>query len=387
MRDVMPQLRRWLAEGSAFALATVVGARGSAPRDPGAVMAVSASGEAVGSVSGGCVEGAVYEAATEVLQTGVPRRERYGVSDEDAFSVGLTCGGVIDILIRPVVPASSLPLVLTSIEREQPVAVATVTGGRAPLGAQLTVWQDRTLGSLGEDRLDAAVRDDARGLLAQGITATEHYGPYGERRMDQVAVFIQSFAPPPSMLIYGANAFAAALSGMAARLGYRVTVCDARPVFATAARFPEAHEVVCAWPHDHLSRTDVNERTVICVLTHDPKFDVPVLTAALRTPAAYIGVMGSRRTHSDRTARLRAQGVTDADIARLASPIGLDLGARTPEETAVSIAAEVIQRRWGGTGLPLSGLTADIHAHGASPTAAPARSQASRPTDAAHHNR
>ncbi|MGH3311028.1 MAG: XdhC family protein [Streptomyces sp.] len=386
MREVMPQLRRWLAQGTPFALATVVGARGSAPRDPGAVMAVSATGEVLGSVSGGCVEGAVYEAALDVLETGEPRRETYGISDEQAFSVGLTCGGIIHILIWPAVPATLISQVLGSVEREQPVALATVIGGPAPLGAQRCVWQDRSEGALGDNGLDAAVTDDARGLLAQGMTATERYGPRGRRRMDDIEVFVQSFAPPPRMLIYGANDFAVALSHTGAHLGYRVTVCDARPVFATARRFPHAHEVVCEWPHDHLARTGADERTVICVLTHDPKFDVPVLTAALRTPAAYIGVMGSRRTHADRTARLREEGVTDDQLARLASPIGLDLGARTPEETAVSIAAEIIRRRWCGTGFPLSGLTGDIHRNGPPQTAVPARPRASLPAGAAHHS-
>ncbi|MFE9007074.1 XdhC family protein [Streptomyces sp. NPDC007875] len=387
MRDVLPQLHRWLAEGTAFGLATVIGARGSAPRGPGAVMAVSAAGEVVGSVSGGCVEGAVYDVATKVLATGETRRETYGVSDEEAFSVGLTCGGTIDVLVRPVTSASSLGQVLDSLEEAEPVAVATVVGGTAPLGEQLDIWQDRVQGSLGDSGLDAAVTTDARGLLAQGMTGTELYGPHGQRCMADVSVFVQSFVPPPRTLIFGANDFAMALSATGAQLGYRVTVCDARPVFATPHRFPHVHEVVCEWPHDYLARTAVDARTVICVLTHDPKFDVPVLTSALRTPAAYIGVMGSRRTRSDRTTRLQEQGVTDAELARLASPIGLDLGARTPEETAVSIAAEIIQRRWGGTGFPLSGLTGDIHRHEIPQTAAPPRPRVSRPVEAAHHNR
>ncbi|MFG2888013.1 XdhC family protein [Streptomyces sp. NPDC048248] len=368
MREVMPQLSRWLVEGTPFALATVVGVRGSAPREPGAVMAVGATGEAVGSVSGGCVEGAVYEAATAVLETVLPQLETYGISDEEAFSAGLTCGGTIEVLIQRFDPASLIGQVFASLEREEPVAVATVIGGRAPLGAQCYVWEDRVRGSLGDGGLDAAVTADARGLLAQGMTGTaERYGPHGQRRMDDVEVFVQSFAPPPRMLVFGAIDFASAVAGIGTFLGYRVTVCDARPVFATAKRFPKAHEVVCAWPHEYLAGTEVDERTVICVLTHDPKFDVPLLVAALRTPAAYIGVMGSRRTHDDRVAQLREEGVTDGELARLAAPIGLDLGARTPEETAVSIAAEIIQRRWAGTGLPLGRLTGDIHRHTVTP--------------------
>jgi xanthine dehydrogenase accessory factor len=365
MREVLGQVSRWYADGTPYAIATVVGVRGSAPREPGATMAVSADGEVVGSVSGGCVEGAVYEAAGEVLATSTPTVQTYGISDDDAFAVGLTCGGVIDVLVQPVDgdrPAA-LGAVLASIERNEPVAVATVVGGPAPLGASLAVWPERTAGSLGVEGLDVAVTDDARGLLAQGMTATRHYGPRGERRLDDVAVFVQSFTPPPRMLVFGAIDFAAAVARVGAFLGYHVTVCDARPVFATAKRFPDAHEVVCEWPHRYLARTTVDERTVICVLTHDPKFDVPLLEVALRRPAAYIGAMGSRRTHEDRLRRLREVGVTAAQLARLCSPVGLDLGARTPEETAVSIAAEIVQLRWRGTGRRLSESSGRIHGH------------------------
>jgi xanthine dehydrogenase accessory factor len=363
MRDVLQHLRAWWQDDTRFALATVVSVRGSAPRQPGASMAVSVDGEAIGSVSGGCVEGAVYELATEVLETDRPVLQTYGISDEDAFAVGLTCGGILDILVRPI-DRRTMPVfasVATSIETEQPVALATVISGEATVAAQIALWPDRTEGTLGAEGLDAAVTDDARGMLAQGQTGVRHYGPNGERRQDEVAVFIESFAPPPRMLVFGAIDFATAVARVGKYLGYRVTVCDARPVFATEKRFPEADEVVCEWPHRYLSSTTVDERTVITVLTHDPKFDVPLLEVALRTPAAYIGAMGSRRTHDDRLARLREIGMTDEEIARLRSPIGLDLGARTPEETAVSIAAEIISLRWGGTGQPLADTAGTIH--------------------------
>jgi xanthine dehydrogenase accessory factor len=205
------------------------------------------------------------------------------------------------------------------------------------------------------------VDDDAHGMLAQGVTAVRHYGAHGERRLDDLSVFVQSFAPPPRMLVFGAIDFAAAVARAGKFLGYHVIVCDARPVFATNARFPDADEVVVEWPHRYLARTPVDERTVICVLTHDPKFDVPVLEVALRTPAGYIGAMGSRRTHEDRLARLREAGLAEDELARLRSPIGLDLGARTPEETAVSVAAELIQLRWGGSGRPLTDTAGRIH--------------------------
>ena len=183
---------------------------------------------------------------------------------------------------------------------------------------------------MGSERLDDAVTDDARGMLDQGMTGLRRYGPHGERRGDELGIFVQSFTPPPRMLVFGAIDFASAVARVGAFLGYHVTVCDARPVFATRARFPDADEVVVRWPHEYLAETTVDERTVICVLTHDPKFDIPLLEIALRCPAAYIGAMGSRRTHGDRIARLRERGMTEDELARLSAPIGLDIGARTP---------------------------------------------------------
>ncbi|MET9595944.1 XdhC family protein [Streptomyces sp. NPDC006516] len=364
MRELVPELRGWDTAGTPFALATVVGVRGSAPRAPGAVMAVTATGQVAGSVSGGCVEGDVYEAATETLTTGRPLLRTYGISDDEAFGAGLTCGGTIDVLVQPYTARADLELLrelLGAIGDGRPAALATVVSGAAPQGARRLVLPGRARGSLGDESLDAAVTDDARGLLAQGATESIRYGAHGERRMQDVTVFVQTYAPAPRMLVFGAIDHAAATARIGSFLGYRVTVCDARPVFATRERFPTADEVVCAWPHTYLESTEVDARAVVCVLTHDPKFDVPLLVAALRTPAAYIGVMGSRRTHADRTARLREAGVDEASLARLASPVGLDLGARTPEETAVSIAAEIIQHRWGGTGRPLGELTGTIH--------------------------
>ncbi|NKZ06159.1 XdhC family protein [Actinomadura latina] len=371
MRDVLDDIAGWYASGETFGLATVVHTFRSAPRPPGAAMAVSPAGEVAGSVSGGCVEGAVYELAQSVLATGEPVVQRYGVTDDDAFAVGLTCGGILDVLVEPVGPATfpEFTEVAEAIERHEPVAVATVVAGPGRIGARRVVWAGRASGSLapGEphaERLDAAVDDDARGMLAQGITGQRHYGPEGERRLDDLTVFVHSFAPPPKLLVFGAIDFAAAVARVGKFLGYNVTVCDARPVFATPKRFPEADEVVVKWPHKFLeeARTGIDERTAICVLTHDPKFDVPLLEVALRTDAGYIGAMGSRRTHDDRLARLRDAGLSDAELGRLRSPIGLDLGARTPEETAVSIAAELVQLRWGGSGRPLTDTSGKIHA-------------------------
>jgi xanthine dehydrogenase accessory factor len=370
VRDILEPITTWWDSNETFGLATVVQTYSSAPREPGAAMAVSAAGEAVGSVSGGCVEGAVYELATEVLQTGRPVLQRYGISDDDAFAVGLTCGGIIDIFVEPASQQryGALGEVATAVRTGIPVAVATVIEGPGQIGARRVIWEgDRAEGTLGAgERLDQAVDDDARGMLAQGVTAVRRYGPEGERRRDELAVFVQSFAPPPRMLVFGAIDFAAAVAKAGKFLGYQVTVCDARPIFATKSRFPDADEVITDWPHRYLAATATDERAVICVLTHDPKFDVPLLEVALRRPAAYIGAMGSRRTHDDRIARLREAGLTDAELARLRSPIGLDLGARTPEETAIAIAAELIQLRWGGTGRPLTATAGRIH-HGQLP--------------------
>ncbi|MFJ4972294.1 XdhC family protein [Streptomyces sp. NPDC088755] len=369
MRDILPDLQARCAAGTPFALATVVAVHGSAPRDPGAVMAVDESGTVLGSVSGGCVESDVYGVAREVLAGAGPRVLTYGISDDEAFGVGLTCGGTIEVLVRAYASdgeLADLAAVLDLIAAGLPVAEATVLSGEARTGARMVVRPSCTSGTLGDEGLDAAVTDDARGLLAQGRTGVQRYGAHGQRRMQEASVFVRTYAPPPRMLVFGAIDHAAATARIGTFLGYRVTVCDARPAFATRERFPTADEVVCDWPHDYLKATEVDARTVVCVLTHDPKFDVPLLAAALRTPAAYIGVMGSRRTHRDRLVRLRAAGVDEAHLARLASPVGLDLGARTPEETAVSIAAEIIQHRWGGTGRPLGELTGAIH-HGVRP--------------------
>lgn len=355
--------------GDTAGLATVVRTMRSAPRQPGAAMVVAPDGSVSGSVSGGCVEGAVYELATEVAGTGAPRLERYGISDDDAFAVGLTCGGVIDIFVEAVSQATfpELGAVAQDIDAHRSVAVATVIAHPDVrwVGRRIVITPEATVGSLGSARADAAVTDDARGLLALGRSAILEYGPDGQRRGEGMQVFVSSFAPRPRMLVFGAIDFAAAVARQGTFLGYRVTVCDARGVFATPARFPTADEVVVDWPHRYLAAQAqagaVDRRTVICVLTHDPKFDVPVLEIALRLDVGYVGAMGSRRTHDDRMQRLRAAGLTDTELARLSSPIGLDLGARTPEETAVSIAADIIARRWGGGGRPLAEIVGRIH--------------------------
>lgn len=374
MREVLDDVLRWWREDKPVGLATVVGTWRSSPRQPGASMLLAGDESVVGSVSGGCVEGAVYELAKEVVGDGVPQLQRYGVSDDDAFAVGLTCGGILDVFVEKVDRQTfpELEAVAAAIEAGVPVAVATTT--RHPddrrVGQRLVLLPDSVSGTLGSPRADAAAADDARGLLAGGRNATLRYGPDGERLGEGMEVFVASYAPKARMLVFGAIDFASATAAMGAFLGYHVTVCDARPVFATTQRFPEADEVVVDWPHRYLrAERDagrLDERTVLAVLTHDPKFDVPLLTLALGDDGwdarpAYVGAMGSRRTHDDREAQLREAGVTEEQLARLHSPIGLNLGARTPEETAVAIAAEIIAGRWGGDGRRLTETEGSIH--------------------------
>jgi xanthine dehydrogenase accessory factor len=356
MREVLPELTAAVAADKQVAMATVVRTWSSAPRPPGAAMLVLPDGEAVGSVSGGCVEGALYELGQEVLAASESRYQRYGVSDDDAFTVGLTCGGTIEVFVEPVSTATwpELPGIAADIEAGNPVAVATVVKGEGPVGRHVVVRPDSVEGSLGDDYLDHVVADETRGLLASGATRMINVGTEGRRLAEELDVFVASFAPPPRMFVFGAIDFARAMARVGKLLGFHVTVCDARPVFATRTRFPEADEVVVDWPHRWLATQQVDKRTVICVLTHDHKFDVPAIEVALRSPAGYVGALGSRRTHTERLERLRDAGLTEHEIGRLHAPIGLDLGARTPEETAISIAAEIIQNRWGGSGARLT---------------------------------
>ncbi|MFF3942464.1 XdhC family protein [Streptomyces phaeofaciens] len=368
MLDIAEELNRWIEQGRDFAVATVVAVGGSAPRRPGAALAVDTDGTAVGSVSGGCVEGAVYELCQQALQDGEPVLERFGYSDDDAFAVGLTCGGVIDILVTPVRAGDPVRPVVTAAlaaaASGTAAALARVVTGPADLvGRALLIHPDgRGEGGFGaHPELDRTVAAEAGAFLDAGRTGTLEIGEQGSRCGAPLTVLVESSVPPPRMIVFGAIDFASALVRIGKFLGHHVTVCDARPVFATKARFPEADEIVVEWPHTYLERTEVDSRTVLCVLTHDAKFDVPLLRLALRLPVAYVGAMGSRRTHLERNERLREVGVTELELARLRSPIGLDLGARTPEETALSIAAEIVANRRGGSGISLTGAHTPIH--------------------------
>ncbi|MFE9364876.1 XdhC family protein [Streptomyces sp. NPDC006978] len=369
MLDIADRLARWVEEGREFAVATVVAVGGSAPRGPGAALAVDSEGTVVGSVSGGCVEGAVYELCVQALRDGGTVVERFGYSDEDAFAVGLTCGGVIDIMVTPVAAGSTAREVfgsaLSAAAAGEPMALARVVGGPEGLvGGVLLVRSDGSYeGSYGGDfpELDGVAAAEARAMLEAGRTGTVELAEDGSRCPGGLTLLVESSLPPPRMIVFGAIDFAEALVRAGKFLGYHVTVCDARPVFATRARFPEADELVVDWPHRYLRGTETDGRTVLCVLTHDAKFDIPLLEQALRLPVAFVGAMGSRRTHADRDRRLREAGLGEEELARLRSPIGLDIGARTPEETALSIAAEIVALRRGGTGVPLTGSAVPIH--------------------------
>lgn len=365
MRELLADLRRWHDDGLRAAVATIVCTRGSAPRSPGAAMAVSETGEVSGSVSGGCVESAVVAVAEDVMRTGVAARESYGVGD-DAFDVSLTCGGTIDVVIEPVDESAYARLddLSRALHAGDAIAAATVLSDSRPQ-RHLLVRDGSVAGTLGDPRLDDSVVGHARNMLAHDETQLLRLDSdgRGDDATDDagLSVFVQSFARPPRMLVFGSTDVAGAVTRMGKFLGFRVTICDARAAFATTRRFPDADEVVVRWPDEYLAGTDVDDSTVICVLTHDPEFDVPLLAVALRSAACYVGAMGSRRTHADRLARLRRAGLGDTDLARLSAPIGLDLGARTPAEIAVSVAAEVVAARTAATGARLTELDTPIH--------------------------
>jgi len=363
MKELLRDIERWRADGKGVALAQVVRMQGSGPRDPGAAMAVNQDGDVIGSVSGGCVEGAVLTEGLSVLRKGTPRLVRYGIADDDAFAVGLTCGGTIHIFIDRF-DAAVDAAISDALLSGEPAALATVIEGPGT-GSKLLVQPGGALiGTLGDPDLDRVVARDAHAELEAGRTGLRHYGQHGEaRREEGVTVFVQSFAEPPRMVIFGAIDFTAALARLGKVLGYRVTVCDARPVFATPARFPMADEVVAEWPDRYLAEAGgtLGPRDAVCVLTHDPKFDVPAILGALETKVGYLGVMGSRRTHEKRLARLQEAGMSDDGLARLMAPVGLDIGARTPEETAVAICAEIIARRTGREAPSLRDSAGPIH--------------------------
>lgn len=353
---------RWLAEGVRVVAATLVDRIGSSPLDPGAEMFFSEDGRVEGTVTGGCVESALAEEAAAVFAGGDPRIVSYGVSDDEAAGVGLMCGGTVRVFVHELGPeaGAALAAAVEAQGADRPAAVATLlTGDRA--GLRLTVLEDGTAGSLGLDLLDHNVEREARGFLDDGVSRIRSYGAGGEVMGDGIDVLIQAFQSSPELLIYGAIDYSVALARLAGELGYRVTICDARRPFAEGKRFSEVAEVVVDWPDRDLARRELGPRDAVLVFTHDPKFDQPALTGALATGAGYIGALGSRRTQEDRFERLREAGVEESGLARLRAPCGLDLGARTPEETAISILAEIVAVRTGRSGDSLRSTDRPIH--------------------------
>ena len=371
MRDILDQLVSWDREGIPYAVATVVQTFGSAPLGPGTAMAVAGTGTVVGSISGGCIEAAVIAIAQDVISSGQASYQRFGVSNDDAFAVGLTCGGTIEVVVSPCTPelARILEKMQQTVRAQSPVALGTTLDGPSPT---YLLYDDTLHGSTGTSELDRAVAMRMAGMLDAGSSALTECRA-GDDCQSGVQIFVNSFAPPPRMVVFGAIDFARAVIQVGKLMGYFVTLCDARPVFATRARFPEADEIIVEWPHQYLRSQKLDARAVLCVLTHDEKFDVPLLALALRLDVGYVGAMGSRRTCLNRERELRLLGLGDAELARLHAPIGLDIGGRTPADTAISIAAEIIASREGRPGIPLRESFSPIHARTSEATPATVR--------------
>jgi xanthine dehydrogenase accessory factor len=352
---------QWLEEGRRVVAATLIETVGSAPLDPGAEMLVDDTGRIEGSVTGGCVEGALVEEAQQVLAGGPPRVARYGISDTEAADVGLMCGGTVHVFVHELTDHEALAAVAQAIADGRQAALATLLDGERA-GARIAVFDEHVVGSFGHtDLLDDSVARDARGFLDEGRSAVRQYSDKGETMGADLRVYVQAFATPPSMVIFGAIDFSAALARLAGEIGYRVTIVDARAAFAQSPRFSRHAEVVVAWPDVYLPTRTLGPRDAVLVFTHDPKFDEPALLAALQTGAGFVGALGSRRTHEDRTERLRAAGASEDDLRRISSPCGLDIGARTPAETAIAVLAEILALRAHRSGGRLAEASGPIH--------------------------
>jgi xanthine dehydrogenase accessory factor len=348
MREVLADIERWQAAGQQVALATVISVQGSAPRGVGAALAVNESGEISGSVSGGCVEPAVIEEGLRAIRTGRPRALHFGITEEqNVEQIGLACGGEIRVFVERLGESAALR---EAIKAERPVARATIVAGPTGsdrTGASIVVPEAGALiGTLGDRNLDDGAAILALQRLARGESGTEHLAAAGS----EYEVYFAVYPAPPALIIVGAGHIAIPLTRIAHTLGYHVTVVDAREAFATRERFPEADELLVEWPDEALGHLPLTPSTAVAVLTHDAKFDEPALKAALASPVGYVGAIGSRGTRRERDARLRAQGVADEQLARLHGPIGLDIGARTPEEIALAILAEIVATRHGRSG-------------------------------------
>lgn len=353
----------WLRDGKRVVSALLVSVEGSAPLEPGAMMLISDEGEIEGSITGGCIEAAVVGEAHHVLAGAAARVVTYGISDELAGTVGLTCGGTVHVLVHELAGEAGRTEMraLEAVAEGRRVAIATLLDG-VRIGAKLALIDDATVGALGESELlERSVARDAAGMLAQGITGIRRYGADGATLGAEVAVHLRSFAPPPTMLIFGAVDFSVAMARIASELGYAVTICDPREPFLRSARFEAASEVLVAWPDDAFSGRGLGPRDAVLVFTHDPKLDEPALRGALATDAGYIGALGSRKTAADRRRRLLEAGVEEDELARIHAPCGLDIGGGTPEEVAISVLAEIVACRTGRSGSFLREGSEAIH--------------------------
>ncbi|HEY3522325.1 MAG TPA: XdhC/CoxI family protein [Candidatus Limnocylindrales bacterium] len=366
MREVLDQLEAWRQDDAAVGRAVVVRTFGSAPRPEGAVLLATDDGRIAGSVSGGCVEGAAVEEIQRARESGRSRVIRYGITDEQAWDVGLACGGTIDVLVEPdvatvVADAAEAPLagaggraVVTPLPPDAPPSTfgAHEPGVGAPPDPKLVVGDDGTLsGSLGSPDADAALVAAARDALLRGTSRTV---TIGDRQL-----FIETFPRQPRLVVIGAVEVARSLVRLAHELGYEVVVVDGRPAFATPERFPPdvVDRLVVGWPDEVADEIGLGPADAVAVLSHDVKFDEPAIVEAIRRGCRYVGAVGSRKTQADRRARLREAGLSDEQLERLRGPIGLDLGGRNPAETALAILAEVVAERYGGSGRPMRDRT------------------------------
>jgi len=364
MKELLDTLAAWQADGTAASevgRAVVVRTFGSAPRPEGAVLLYATGGRIAGSVSGGCVEGAAAEEIDRARATGHARVIRYGISDEQAWDVGLACGGTIDVLVEPVAPAVVIGAAWSSVGSDgHGSAVITPLpadsppgefgphqpGDGAPPEAELIVSDDGTLsGTLGSPELDAALVEAAAATLRRGLSRTVELGGR--------SLFVEVFPVRPRLVVVGGVEVARSLVRLARELGYETVVVDGRTAFATAERFPDVDRLVVGWPDEVADEIGLGPNDAVAVLSHDVKFDEPAIVEALRRGCRYVGAVGSKKTQGDRRARLLEAGVSEADLARLRGPVGLDLGGRAPAETALAILAEIVAERYGGSGAPM----------------------------------
>lgn len=343
MKDILPAIESWCSQGDRVAIATVVSVVGSAPRRPGAKLAVNERGELAGSVSGGCVDPAVVQVALEVIQHGRPQMLEFGITEaENVEQIGLACGGTIRVFVE--INMSGLYEALkTALNQEQGIAMATLVSGLGDVGAKLLVHADQTVhGTLGLPALDALAIADAKEAIWRGDPRIYTYVLEGMTAPQSFDVFIEGFPPAPELIIIGAGHVAISLTTIAKALHYHVVVIDARAAFATRERFPHADELIVAWPDEVLQNRLLYPSTAVAVLTHDPKFDEPALKVLLAHQVGYIGVIGSRTTSRERAERLKREGITEEQIRRIHGPIGLEIGASSPEEIALAIMAEIV---------------------------------------------